>query len=145
MAGDKNDQTLYNDAIKHTGIVDGNVDLNLLGGDIAEFYGGGWHGGSAFKKNYNVTWERANQRQYHREEGGGCHRRCEYRNGWQYGAVPEYGIWCGLAPDASTIEGDINITIRDQAKLAAKYSLFNGGAPNACQYGRAGWEICRVL
>lgn len=134
MAGDKNDQTLYNDAIKHTGIVDGNVDLNLLGGDIAEFYGGGWHGGSAFKKNDNVTWERANQRQYHREEVAVVTGDVNIVMGGNMVLCQNTAsAWGGSY--ASTIEGDINITIRDQAKLAAKYSLFNGGAPTPANMG----------
>ena len=128
MAGDEDDMTLYDDAIKHTGIVDGNVNLNLLGGDIAEFYGGGWHGGSAFKDSENVSGERAAQRQYHREKVavvtgdvnivmGGTMTLCQ--NTAQ--------AWGGSY--ASTIEGDVNITIKDNAKLAAKYSLLNDGAP----------------
>lgn len=128
MAGGADDQTLYDDAIKHTGVVDGNVSLNLLGGNIAEFYGGGWHGGSAYKKQANVSSERAAQRQHHREEVavvtgdvnivmGGTMTLCQNQSqGWG-------GSY------ASTIEGDVNVTIKDEAKLAARYALNNGGAP----------------
>ena len=128
MAGGEDDQTLYDDAIKHTGIVYGDVNLNLLGGNIAEFYGGGWHGGSAYKKQSNVSSERAAQRQYHREEVavvtgdvnivmGGDMVLCQNQS----------QAWGGSY--ASTIEGDVNVTIKDSAKLAAKYSLINDGAP----------------
>ena len=128
MAGGADDQTLYVDAIKHTGIVNGNVNLNLLGGNIAEFYGGGWPGGSAYKKQLNVSSERAAQRQYHREEVavvtgdvnivmGGTMTLCQNQSqGWG-------GSY------ASTIKGDVNVTIKDNAKLAARYALNNGGAP----------------
>ena len=108
--------------------MDGNVNLNLLGGNIAEFYGGGWHGGSAYKKQLNVSSERAAQRQYHREEVavvtgdvnivmGGTMTLCQNQS----------QAWGGSY--ASTIKGDVNITIKDKAKLAARYSLNNGGAP----------------
>ena len=135
MAGGEDDTTLYNDAIKHTGIVDGNVNLNLLGGNIAEFYGGGWHGGSAYKNQSNVSSERAAQRQYHREEVavvtgdvnivmGGTMTLCQNQS----------QAWGGSY--ASTIKGDVNITIKDKAKLAARYSLNNGGAPTPENMGQ---------
>ena len=125
MAGDESDTTLYDDAIKHTGNVYGNVNLNLLGGNIAEFYGGGYHGGSAYKKQLNVSAERTRQQQYHRDKVaivtgdvnvvlGGDAVLC------QNAALGYAGSYF------STIQGDINLTVKDEAKVAARKSLLYG-------------------
>ena len=43
----------------------------------------------------------------------------------------------------STIKGDVNITIKDEAKLAAKYSLNNGGAPTPENMGELDGEYAQ--
>lgn len=154
IAGGEDDATVTNDAVKHTGVVYGNVSLGFYGGRVAEFYGGGYHGGSAFKPSLNVTGERFNQAKYHRDKVavvtgdvnvvmGGDMVLCQNTS----------SAWGGSY--ASTIGGDLNVTIKDGAKLAAKYALNNGGAPTPNtmndlvntyaqyydqMYGGSGWE-----
>ncbi len=128
MAGGEDDTTVDNDAIKHTGVVYGNVNLNLLGGYIAPFYGGGYHGGSAFKPSLNVTWERFNQSKYHRDKVGVVTGDVNVVMGGDMTLCQNTAeAWGGSY--ASTIGGDLNVTIKDNAKLAAKYAMNNGGAP----------------
>ena len=128
MAGGEDDTTVDNDAIKHTGVVDGNVNLNLLGGYIAPFYGGGYHGGSAFKPSLNVTGERFNQSKYHRDKVAVVTGNVNIVMGGNMTLCQNTAeAWGGSY--ASTIGGDLKVTIKDNAKLAARYAMNNSGAP----------------
>ena len=116
MGGDENDQTIYNNKVKHTGIVSGDTNLTVLGGTITEFYGGGFHNGSAYTPNSANGGERAQQVQYNRDKiatvGGDVNVTLggTSRLAWQgKGYAGSY---------ASTVFGDINVIVKDQAKIA---------------------------
>ena len=117
MGGDKDDPTILNDKIKHTGIVTGDVNLNILGGNIPAFYAGGFHNGSAHKPQYNVSTERSLQRQYNRDKIATVGGDVNVTIGGEAN-IYQGGAYAGSY--ASTIFGNINVKIQDNAKISSK-------------------------
>ena len=129
IGGGENDPTLHDDAVKHTGVVYGDVSLNLLGGQVGEFYGGGRHGGSAFRRNVNVTGERTAQLAHNRDKVAVVTGDVDVALGGDVQLCVNTASGFG-GSYASTIGGDVTLTVRDQAKLACRAALSNpGGAP----------------
>ena len=128
LSGDQNDVTIDNDKIKHTGNVYGNTNLNIYGGNIPTFFAGGYHNGSKDKKGVNYSKDRIYQRQFHREKVAvvfGDTNVFVGGNANLYGSEGWYG-----GSLASTIKGNVNFRIADEAKASVSPNAYTPSSMN---------------
>ena len=128
LSGDQNDTTVDDDRVKHTGNIYGNTNLNIQGGNIPTFFAGGYHNGSKDKKGVNYSKDRVHQRQFHRDKVAVVFGDTNVFVGGDANLYGSEGWYGGSL--ASTIKGNVNFTIADNAKAAVSPNAYTPSSMN---------------